>query len=187
MHKLVCCNVTQPIDKLRQARTDSCTLSSTFTALPHKRAHDSTCCRRRTRRMPRSPAVAPLPQSTHRSRQVAWQPLPPPSDTHSLPPAAVAGGFGWAGLRDGDAHALAACAMDAVQRGRCDVDAGRPRCLAADPGDPMAQGETAGRVFATPDGAAPAAGGSDRADEWMWEGPGPGPADDASDPFRAGW
>ena len=94
MHKLVCCNVTQPIDKLRQARTDSCTLSSTFTALPHKRAHDSTCCRRRTRRMPRSPAVAPLPQSTHRSRQVAWQPLPPPSDTHSLPPAAVAGGFG---------------------------------------------------------------------------------------------
>ena len=66
--------------------------------------------------------------------------------------------------------------MDAVQPGRRDVDAGRPRCLAA---DPTAQGEAAS--------AAPADGGSGRADEWVWEGPGPGPADDASDPFRAGW
>ena len=52
-------------------------------------------------------AVAPPPQSTHHSRQVAWQPLPSPSDTHSLPPAAVAGGFG-AALRDCGAHAALA-------------------------------------------------------------------------------
>ena len=66
--------------------------------------------------------------------------------------------------------------MDAVQRGRRDVDAGRPRCLAV--ADLTAQGEAAS--------AAPADGGSGRADEWVWEGPGPGPADDATDPFRAG-
>ena len=207
MHKLVCYNVGHPINKLRLVRTDNnstqqarvCTVYATFTALPHDRSLKLRAPRHRFTALPHKlpasqyaavaaarliPAVAPPPQSTYHYRQDPWQPLPPSTDTHSLPPAAVAGGFGWA-LRDGGAHAaLAAWAMDAVHRGLRNFDADRPRCLAA---DPTAQGEAAGRSGGVGYGAAPADGGSARADEWVWEGPGPGPADDASDPFRAGW
>ena len=56
------------------------------------------------------------------------------------------------------------------------------------------QGGAARPELADQDGAAgqqaakaTADGGLARADEWVWEGPGPGPADDASNPFRAGW